>query len=126
MRSQMVKMILAAVVLLAPAALVQAANPGNPTGARWSRFARQHSRRNEVNKRVADQRFRINEGLKSGKLTPTQAKQLEANDNAIKQQEHTDVKANGGHLTAAEKKQLNQEENANSTLIRDDKNPAPK
>jgi hypothetical protein len=119
-------MILVAVVLLAPVALAQAAGPGNPIGARGSRFARQHPRRNEVNKRVADQRFRINQGVQSGKLTPTQAKQLEANDKAIKQQEHTDVKANGGYLTAAEKKQLNQEENANSTLIRDDKHPAPK
>ena len=46
-----------------------------------------------------------------------------ANDRAIKQQEHADVKANGGHLTPAEQKQLNQEENANSTLIRDEKHP---
>ncbi len=126
MRSLIVGMTLAAVVLLAPATLVQAATRGNPTGAPGSRFARQHPRRDEVNRRVANQRSRIHQGLESGKLTPTQAKQLEANDNAIKQQEHADVKANGGHLTAAERKQLNQEENANSTLIRDDKHPVSK
>jgi hypothetical protein len=119
-------MVLVAVVLLAPAALVQAAGKGNPTGAKGSKFATQHPRRNEVNKRVASQRSRVEQGVKSGSLTQSQAKQLRANDNAIKQQEHTDVKANGGHLTKAEQKQFNQEENANSTLIHDEKNPAPK
>jgi hypothetical protein len=101
-----------------------ASRPGNPIGAPGSRFAEQHPRRDEVNSRVGDQRARIEEGLRSGKLTPTQAKQLEANDRSIKQQEHADVRANGGYLTKAEQRQFNQEENANSTLIRDDKHPA--
>ena len=48
---------------------------------------------------------------------------LRANDRAIKQQEHADVKANGGYLTGAQQKQLNQEENANSQLIHDEKHP---
>ncbi len=126
MRSLIVGMILAAAVLLAPAALVQAASGGNPIGARGSRFARQHPRRNEINERIARQRSRINQGVASGKLTQTQATQLRADDNAIKQQEQADVKANGGYLTKTEKRQLNQEENANSTLIRDEKHPAAK
>ena len=123
MRSLMVGLMLAA-VLLAPTARVQAANPGH-RAARWNKFSRQHPRRSEVNRRLADQRSRIDQGLRSGKLTPAQAKQLEANDGAIKQQERTDLKANGGHLTKAEQKQLNQEENANSQLIRDEKHPRP-
>ncbi len=126
MRSRMVRLMLMAVVLLASAAFVQAEGPGNPTGPRGSRFARQHPRRNEVNKRIANQRSRINQGVESGKLTPAQATQLRADDNAVKQQEHADVKANGGYLTKAEQKQLNQEENADSTLIHDEKHPAPK
>jgi hypothetical protein len=122
-------MMLAAAVLLAFGAFVQGAEKkggakGNPTGPKGSSFAENHPRRNEVNERVANQRSRVNQGEKNGKLTPGQAKQLEANDKAIKQQEHRDVKANGGHLTKPEQKQLNQEENANSKLIRDEKNPA--
>lgn len=124
MRSFMMRMLLAALVLLVPAAMVQAGSKGNPTGAKGSKFAKQHPRRNQVNKRVKNQRTRINAGEKSGKLTQQQASQLRANENAIKQQEHADVKANGGHLTKAEQKQFNQEENANSKLIRDEKHPA--
>ena len=87
-------------------------------------FAKDHPRRNEVNRRDREQLARIREGVKSGKLTPTQAKQLLSNDRAIKQQEHADVKANGGFLTKSEQRQFNREENANSRLIRDDKHPA--
>jgi hypothetical protein len=93
---------------------------GNPTGGN---FAVEHPRRNEVNTRVDNQRERINQGLKNGTLDKQQAQQLRANDRAIKQQEHADVKANGGYLTGAQKKQINQEENANSQMIRDEKHP---
>ena len=124
MRSLIIRLMLAAFVLSASAAVVHAGPKGNPTGAKGSKFAKQHPRRNQVNKRVGNQRGRINEGVKSGELTKGQAKQLRANDNAIKAQEHADVKANGGHLTKGEQKQINQEENANSTLIHDEKHPA--
>ena len=98
----------------------EAKGKGNPTGGE---FAKDHPRRNEVNKRVDNQRARINEGVKDGKLSHQQAEQLRANDRSIKQQEHADVKANGGHLTPGEQKQLNQEENANSKVIHDEKHP---
>ncbi len=109
-----------AISLLAPTGAVRAQNPGNPIGGR---FAEKHPRRNEVNKRVRNQRARINQGVKNGSLTPQQAQQLRANDRAIKQQEHAEVKANGGYLTKAQQRQLNQEENANSGLIHDEKQP---
>jgi hypothetical protein len=118
------KLIFVGALTLGFSASVEAKGKGNPTGSPGSKFATDHPRRNEVNHRVDNQRERINEGEKSGKLTPEQAKQLKANDQAIKQQEHAEVKANGGHLTPAEKKQLNQEENANSALIHDEKHPA--
>jgi len=108
---------------LATSALIvqaEATGKGNPTGGK---FAVEHPRRNEVNTRIDNQRARINEGVKSGELTKQQAQQLRANDRAIKQQEHADVKANGGYLTRSEQKQLNKEENANSTLIHDEKHP---
>ena len=110
-----------AFMLMIPAAQVLAENPGNPTGGE---FAKEHPRRNEVNQRVKNERKRINQGLKDGTLTPEQAKQLRANNRAIKKQEHAEVKANKGHLTKAQKKQLNQELNANSQLIHNEKNPA--
>lgn len=110
-----------AVTLAAPATWVRAENPGNPTGGQ---FAKKHPRRNQVNKRVKNQRARINKDVASGKLTPQQAQQLRANDRAIKQQEHADVKANGGYLTKGQQKQINQEENANSKLIHDEAHPA--
>ena len=93
---------------------------GNPTGGN---FAKGHPRRNEVNTRVDNQRARIDQGLKNGTLDKQQAQQLRANDHAIKQQEHADVKANGGYLTGAQQKQINQEENANSQMIHDEKHP---
>ncbi|MCX5789441.1 MAG: hypothetical protein NTX64_13190 [Elusimicrobia bacterium] len=113
-----------ALVLLAPASFVLAGNRGNPIGKPGSKFAKKHPRRNEVNKRVRNQRGRINKGVKDGQLTKDQAQQLRANDAAIKKQEHAEVKANGGYLTKKEKKQLNKEENANSKLIYDEKHPA--
>ena len=120
-------MILAAALCLSPVALVHAGGGrGNPVGKPGSKFAQRHPRRNEVNSRVANQRARINQGGKSGKLTTQQIQQLRANDKAIKQQEHAEVKANGGHLTKPERKQLNQEENANSKLIRDEKKSGSK
>jgi Skp family chaperone for outer membrane proteins len=117
--------VLFALLLLASPA-VHARGRGNPTGAPGSRFATEHPRRNQVNKRVDNQRARINEGVKNGELSKGQARQLRANDRAIKAQEHAEVKANGGHLTKAEQRQLNQEENANSKLIHDEKHPAGK
>ena len=123
MNLSMKKVILAAMAisLLAPAAWVRADGPGNPTG---QQFKKKHPRRGQVNQRVKNQRNRINQGVKNGTLTQQQAHQLRANDNAIKQQEHADVKANGGYLTGAEQKQFNQEENANSKIIYDEKHPA--
>jgi hypothetical protein len=112
--------LLAALATSAWTLKAEAQGQGNPTGGK---FAVEHPRRNEVNTRIDNQRERINEGVKSGKLSPQQAQQLRADDRAIKQQEHADVKANGGYLTPGQQKQLNQEENANSTMIRDEKHP---
>jgi len=122
MRSWMMRAMFAAMTL-APV-VAQAGGPGNPTGPKGSKFATEHPRRNEVNKRVQRQRERIDEGVEDGKLTKRQAAQLRANDRAIKEQEHAEVRANGGFLTKGEKRQLNQEENANSALIHDEKHPA--
>ena len=118
----MTKVIFAAFVLMLSLSTAVFAAPknGNPTG---KKFSQKHQRRAQVNKRVENQRDRIDQGVKSGKLTKGEAKQLRANDKAIKAQEHADVKAHDGHITKGEQKQLNQEENANSKLIYDEKHP---
>ena len=115
------KIVFGVVGVLALSAPAFAKGKGNPTG---EKMEKNHPRREQVNERVDNQRERINEGEKSGKLTPEQAAQLKANDRAIKEQEHAEVKANGGHLTKGEQKQLNQEENANSKMIHAEKHPA--
>ncbi len=74
----------------------EAGGKGNPSGGN---FAAEHPRREEVNTRIENQNERINQGVWNGTLTGQQAQQLRANDRAIKQQEHADVKANGGYLT---------------------------
>src|SRR5579859_3004464 len=118
--------LLLAVALFAPPALRAEPYQNNKDGGnpRGGKFAKKHPRRNEVNKRVAKQRGRINRDVKDGKLTKAQARQLRQNDNAIKAQEHADVKANGGTLTKGEQRQFNQEENANSKMIHDEAHPA--
>jgi hypothetical protein len=118
----MIRLMLAAFVL-SSAAVVHAANPGNPTGKPGSKFATKHPARNKDNKRVANQRKRIDQGVKNGTMTKGQAAADRKNLDGIKAQEHADVKANGGHLTGAEQKQINGELNANSKEIHEQKNP---
>ncbi|MGZ3688439.1 MAG: hypothetical protein ACXWP5_05935 [Bdellovibrionota bacterium] len=84
-------------------------------------FRKNHPRRAEVNRRERRQMKRINQGEKSGKITPAQAQQDRQNVRSVKQEERADVKANGGHLTQGEQKQLNQELNQNSQQINQQK-----
>ena len=82
-----------------------------------------HPRRAEVNHRLHNQNERIKEGLKTGKLTPQQAKALHQEDRQIRQEERADAAQNGGHITKAEQQQLNQQENALSKQIHQEKHP---
>jgi hypothetical protein len=74
-----------------------------------------HPRRVEVNSRLANQNFRIDQGVASG--SPWQARQLHAEDRAIRFEEQTMASFHGGHLTAAEQNTLNQQENVVSRRI---------
>jgi hypothetical protein len=82
-----------------------------------------HPRRAEVNQRLDNQRKRINEGEKSGKLSPEQAKQLHQEDRNVRQQEREMAAQNGGHITKTEQRALNQEENQTSRQIYQEKHP---
>jgi hypothetical protein len=76
-----------------------------------------HPRRVEVNSRLAMQNFRINQGVATGRITPLQARQLHAEDHAIRTEERVMARFNGGHITRAEQRALNQQENAVSRQI---------
>ena len=104
-------------------ALVAGAAFGHEKEKEKEKWKKEHPRRAEVNHRLHDQNKRIKEGLKSGKLTPQQAKQLHQEDQQIHQEERQDAAQDGGHITAAEKQQLNQQENAVSKQIFQEKHP---
>lgn len=73
--------------------------------------------------RLDRQQHRITEGVKSGKLTTDQAKELAATDKQIRAEARTDRAANGGKLTDAQRAQLQQELNASSKAIFEAKHP---
>jgi len=90
-------------------------------GEKWKA---EHPRRAEVNHRLHNQNARINEGLKTGKLSSQQAQALHQQDRQIRQEERADAAQNGGHITKAEQQQLNQQENALSKQIFVEKHPS--
>jgi hypothetical protein len=76
-----------------------------------------HPRRAEVNGRLENQNQRIDKEVREGEISKGQAKQLHAEDHAIRQEERTMAKTNNGHVTGAEQKALNQQENQVSRQI---------
>lgn len=83
-----------------------------------------HPRRDQVNRRENRQLGRINQGVRSGKLSQSQAQQLRGNERALQAQKNADYKANGGrHLTRQQQRSLNQQENQSSQQIYQEKHP---
>ena len=100
-------------VLASP--MVALAAPGNRTNIP------NHPRVNQVNQRVQNQHQRIEQGVRSGKISQSEAKQLHQERGQIKSQERAMRKADGGHLTKQDQKTLNQELNNRSQEIKADK-----
>ena len=71
----------------------------------------------EVNKRLENQKDRIQDGVADDQLTSREAKRVERHDKEIHKQEKKDRQENGGNLTDKEKAQLNRELNRNSRQI---------
>jgi hypothetical protein len=63
------------------------------------------------------QNYRINRGVADGRISPYEARQLHAEDRAIRHEERFIAGFNGGHITRAEQRALNQQENAVSGQI---------
>ena len=82
-----------------------------------SDWAKDHPRRSQVNKRLKNQNHRINEKVKNGEMTKTEAKKLHREDRNIRQEERLMAKQNGGHITKQEQRTLNQQENQVSREI---------
>jgi hypothetical protein len=78
---------------------------------------------NEVNARQGNQQARINQGVKSGQLTPGETKNVENRDASINHQAQADRAANGGSLNNQQKQQINQRQNnVSKSITRDDHN----
>ena len=82
-----------------------------------TQWQKDHPRRTEVNKRLANQNRRINKEVKEGEITKGQAKQLHKEDHQIRQEERDMASQNGGHITKSEQRVLNQQENQVSKQI---------
>lgn len=91
------------------------------SGSSFAGWKDNHPRRAEVNSRLKNQDRRINQGVKSGKLSRSQAHQLHAEDHAIRQEERAMAAEHGGHITRGEQRQLNQQENQASRQIYNEK-----
>ena len=85
-------------------------------------FEEKHPR--SVPARLERQADRIAEGVKSGKLTPDQAKALAQADKQIAQEARADRKANGGKLTTEQRATLEKELNQSSRAIYQAKHPS--
>ena len=91
--------------------------------AQETQWQKNHPRRSQVNKRLARQNQRTEQGVKSGALTPEQGKQLHQEDQGIRKEERQDAAQNGGHITKQEQRKLNRQENRESRKIRKEKHP---
>lgn len=76
-----------------------------------------HPRRHEVNKRLANQNKRINNEVKDGQISKAQARKLHKEDHQVRQEERDMAAQNGGHITKQEQHTLNQQENGISKQI---------
>ena len=109
-----------------------AANHGRPavTAAATPAAFRQQTQRdgfghaNEVNTRQGNQQARVNQGVRTGQLTPGETRNIQNRDSSINQQAQADRRANGGSLTPQERQQVNQRQNNVSQSINQDKHNA--
>ncbi len=77
-----------------------------------------------VNARQDRQQNRINQGVKSGQMTPGETRHVENNETKIHDEAKTDRQQNGGKLTGAEHNQIEHQQNRESRQINNDKHNA--
>jgi hypothetical protein len=101
--------VLIALVLLVNTGLsfAQDANGNNPKMSPKARLARQHAR--------------VKQGVKSGKISKSQHKQLAQEGKDINQERKADLAKDGGKLDKSDRKNLESQENLRSEQIHQDK-----
>ena len=72
---------------------------------------------------LGNQDKRIDQGVRSGKLSKGQAKQLHKEDHQIRREERGMAAKNDGHITKREQRRLNHQENKASKEIYSEKHP---
>jgi len=82
-----------------------------------TQWQKNHPRREQVNGRLDNQNHRINQDVRNGTLTKSQAHALHQDDHQIRQEERDMASQNGSHITKSEQGVLNQQENAVSSQI---------
>jgi hypothetical protein len=80
-------------------------------------WQKNHPRRTEVNKRLANQNRRIHNDVKDGDMSKAKAAQLHHEDHQVRQEERDMASQNGGHISKPEQRVLNQQENGVSKQI---------
>ena len=82
-----------------------------------TQWQKDHPRRAEVNRRLANQKRRVKQEVKEGEMGKGQAATLKRQDRRIRKEERAMAKQNGGHITKQERRKLNRQENAVSREI---------
>jgi hypothetical protein len=109
--SKLIRTALSAAVVAAALGLI------TPAMADETQWQKDHPRRTEVNKRLANQNRRIHNEVKSGQIDKAQAAQLHHDDHNIRREERAMASTNNGHITRTEQRALNQQENQVSGQI---------
>jgi hypothetical protein len=78
----------------------------------------------EVDRRQQRQQERIDQGVRSGEMTPGEAARAERHEAKVNREIARDRARNGGHLTPAEKAKINRQEDRNSRRIYREKHNA--
>ena len=71
----------------------------------------------EVHNRIRNQQARIEQGIRSGQLTPGEAFRLERREATINARRQADLAGHGGHLTPGDYRRLNAREDSVSGQI---------
>jgi hypothetical protein len=106
-------------IILATLALAFAGLGATAASADTQFQAGHHSRRAEVNARLAHENFRINRELRAGLISPHRAHLLHREVRSVRMQERAFAAAQNGHITRRQQRLLNHEENAvNGQIVR--------
>jgi hypothetical protein len=87
------------------------------TAAAETTWQKNHPRRAEVNRRLANQDRRIHQDVKAGTLSRGQAATLHHEDHQVRQEERAMAGRDGGHISKPEQRVLNSQENTISGQI---------